>query len=270
MFVKSGRVLCLFLLVHGAFAETDEESVWTQEWEARFEESSATGTFVLIPWTDGAAVVHNPSRAQRPFRPASTFKIANAAIALDIGAVRDLEEVLPYGGGEEYFDSWEQDMNLKEAMRRSNVAIFHQVARRVGLDVYRSRLEEWVYGNGDPGDTLENRFWLTGPLEVTAWEQARFLKRLGMRDVDLKARTADLLRETLLQERIGDSALYAKTGWVGPEDPQIGWWVGWVEGPNGVSSFALNLDIVDDGDATLRVPLGKACLNAAGIWPPAQ
>ena len=35
----------------------------------------------------------------------------------------------------------------------------------------------------------------------------------------------------------------AKTGWQARVEPQIGWWVGWVETPTGAVIFALNIDL---------------------------
>ena len=37
--------------------------------------------------------------------------------------------------------------------------------------------------------------------------------------------------------------LRAKTGWQARVEPQIGWWVGWVETPTGAVIFALNIDL---------------------------
>ena len=40
-----------------------------------------------------------------------------------------------------------------------------------------------------------------------------------------------------------DWILRAKTGWQARVEPQIGWWVGWVETPTGAVIFALNIDL---------------------------
>ena len=34
-----------------------------------------------------------------------------------------------------------------------------------------------------------------------------------------------------------------KAGWQARVEPQIGWWVGWVETPTGAVIFALNIDL---------------------------
>ena len=63
-----------------------------------FAENGVQGTFVLFDREADTMFVWNEARARKRFIPASTFKIANSLIGLDVGAVKDVEEVLPYGG----------------------------------------------------------------------------------------------------------------------------------------------------------------------------
>ena len=135
----------LFAGVCGA-VEIREEPGWGRFFESR----KLTGTMVVLDEADGVAHVWNSKRAETPFSPASTFKIPNALIALDAKVVKDLDEVIPYGGTKEFMKEWERDMNLREAMKLSNVATFHQVARRIGLERMKAKLTAFDYGNGKP------------------------------------------------------------------------------------------------------------------------
>ncbi|MBD3824082.1 MAG: class D beta-lactamase, partial [Epsilonproteobacteria bacterium] len=48
--------------------------------------------------------------------PASTFKIANSLIGLSSGAVKSVDEILPYKGpAKPYIPEWEEDMGLTKA-----------------------------------------------------------------------------------------------------------------------------------------------------------
>ena len=227
-----------------------------------FEDAGVTGTFVLYdPQTD-QSLVYNPARAGERYLPASTFKVANALIALDTEKIDGLDEVIPYGGGKEYFKRWEQDMNLRDAMKHSNVAVFHQVARRIGLETMRAKLEAFGYGNENPGETIDERFWLTGPLKISALGQVAFLRRLTEGKLPVKETPVSQLYETLLHAKTDTYTIHAKTGWAGPDDPQIGWWVGWVTRGEHVYPFALNIDIKKNEDAPKRLSVGKACLQA--------
>lgn len=97
--------------------------------------------------------------------------------------------------------------------------------------------------NTETGDKVD-RFWLEGPLKISAVEQTKFLARLAH----------------------GDGwVLYGKTGWTSAPSPDIGWWVGWVVKDNRIYSFAINIDMPTRADVAKRVELGRACLKALGI-----
>src|SRR5262245_46624638 len=171
MFNPKRSILVLLLTVSLASAEElkvqEAPSLGTI-----FEEHHVQGTFVLLDAGTGQFTVHNSIRAAKRFIPASTFKIPNTLIGLETGAVKSVDEVLPYGGKPQPFPDWEHDMGLREAIRLSAVPIYQELARRVGLE----RMNEWVarlnYGNATIGTEVD-RFWLSGPLEISAMEQAQ-------------------------------------------------------------------------------------------------
>lgn len=226
-----------------------------------FAKAEVTRTFVLYHPLRNQTLVYNRERSKQRFRPASSFKVANAIIALDVGAVEDTEEVIPYGGTEEYFKSWEQDMTIIQAMKTSNVAVFHTIARRIGLDRYREILRAYQYGNGDPGTTIDNRFWLNGPLKISAMEQVEFFRKLTTDELPAKEEAIHSTKKMILFEQTEIRTIYAKTGWAGPDEPQIGWWVGWVDFGGTAFPFALNIDIRKNEDAPKRLTIGKACIH---------
>src|SRR5690606_24934088 len=75
--------------------------------EALFSEAEVTGTFVLYDVAEDKLTGFNKSRAETRFFPASTFKIPNTLIGLAVGAVDNVDEILPYGGAPQPFPSWE-------------------------------------------------------------------------------------------------------------------------------------------------------------------
>lgn len=232
-----------------------------------FQEHKAQGTFVLLDAETGRLTAHNATRAAKRFIPASTFKIPNSIIGLETGAVKSVDEVLPYGGKPQPFPNWEHDMGLREAIRLSAVPIYQELARRIDL----ARMKEWVgrlgYGNANIGTTVD-RFWLDGPLEISAVEQTQFLDRLAEGKLPIRAETLAAVKEITQIEKTDVYTLHAKTGWCMSRDPDIGWWVGWVERDGKVAAtFALNIDVVEKEDAAKRLPIGKACLQALGVLP---
>ena len=229
-----------------------------------FKRAGVTGTFVLYDVDAGRFVGHNQARSKVRFIPASTFKIPNSLIGLAVEAVQDVDEILPYGGKPQSFAVWEKDMGLREAITLSNVPIYQELARRIGLERMRENVLKLGYGNGNIGATVDT-FWLEGPLKISAIEQAQFLARLAQGQLTLHADVQASVREIILLEQ-GDSwRLYGKTGWENAPNSGIGWGVGWVKKDDHVYAFALNIDIQKATDADKRIEIGKASLEALGV-----
>jgi beta-lactamase class D len=236
------------------------------DFAAAMKEAGLTGTFVVIDARTGAMRATDARRAARRFVPASTFKIPNSLIALETGAVRDENEVVPYGGKPQFIKAWERDMSLREALPASSVPVYQEIARRVGLERYRDWLARFDYGNRDPGTSVD-RFWLDGPLIISAIEEARFNVRLARRELPVSAGSAGIVRDLLKLEETGGASLYGKTGWFAKRgETSIGWWSGWVEKAGEVHAFALNIDMPEVAMAPKRISAGKAILKLAGVY----
>lgn len=229
-----------------------------------FRRAGLTGTFALYDVSAGTFTGHDRDRANVRFVPASTFKIPNSLIGLSVGAVRSVDEVLPYGGEPQFIKAWENDMGLRQAIALSNVAIYRELARRIGLERMRENVAKLDYGNGEIG-AIVDRFWLDGPLKISAVEQARFLAKLAQGELPVPGPIQESVREIVLLEQGANWKLYGKTGWENAPGPGIGWWVGWVQKDGRIHAFALNVDMQQASDAGKRVEMGKASLKALGV-----
>ena len=254
-------IASMSLLVGQTYALDIETS---QELDKVFSDAGIKGTFVLYDVTADRLVVHNPIRAEKRFIPASTFKIPNSLIGLSTGAVGSVDETIPYGGKPQPIKAWEADMGLRDAIPISNVPVYQELARRIGLENMREKLAQIPYGNGKTGNKVD-RFWLEGPLKISAVEQTIFLARLAQGDLPFGSELQQSVREIILLEQESDRVLYGKTGWTTTPIPDIGWWVGWVVKENRIYSFAINIDMPNRADVARRVELGKACLKTLGI-----
>ncbi|WP_439860364.1 class D beta-lactamase [Pseudomonas sp. MBLB4136] len=253
------RILCGLLL---ALAGQVQAMDWRDSPAVAeaFARAGVTGTFVLHEVGSERWRGHNRQRALTRYSPASTFKIAHTLIGLDTGVVSGLEEVFPFDGKPKFLKSWEKDMGLREALKVSNVSVYQALARRIGLARMRSRVAALDYGNGEIGNQVD-QFWLRGPLAISAVEQARFLARLVQDQLPVTPAIQAQVRDISLLEQGPDWRLYGKTGWATSGDPDIGWWVGWVEQQGRRYSFALNIDTHCDADLPTRIELGKASLR---------
>ncbi|MET1076968.1 MAG: class D beta-lactamase [Pseudomonas sp.] len=236
--------------------------------KALFEQAEVRGTFVLYDVASGRFSGHDRWRADTRFIPASTFKIANSLIGLSTGAVDSVDQLLPYGGQPQPLKVWEQDMSLRQAIKVSNVPVYQELARRIGLARMRSNVAQLGYGTGEIGDVVDN-FWLKGPLAISAVEQTGFLARLAQGRLPFPAEAQAQVRSITLMEKGSGWSLYAKTGLADSYEPDIGWWVGWLEQDGKLYSFAMNISMPDPADAAKRLELGKASLRALGVLPAA-
>jgi beta-lactamase class D len=258
----SSSLLMLFTGLGAAAAET----VPRPEWQRHFDARGVKGTFVLYQPALDRYLVLDPARSRQRFSPASTFKIPNALIGLEVGSITDENEVFHWDGRPKPLPAWERDHTLATGMRDSVVWMFQEVARRTG----KARMREWIdrleYGNRDLSGGID-LFWLQGGLRVSAVEQVDFLHRLAEGRLPATQRAQRLVREALVVERTRAYTLYAKTGTEGGRQA-IAWWVGWVERMGRpVGYFALNLEPVTRNTFADRMAIGRTILQEAGVLP---
>jgi beta-lactamase class D OXA-50 len=233
---------------------------------AIFSDAGVRGTFVLYDVAAERYIGHDRARAEAAIVPASTFKIPNTLIGLSTGAVENLDEVLPYGGEPQPFEAWEHDLSLRDAFPVSSVPIYQALARRIGIDAMLEALARLDYGNAEVAESVDD-FWLVGPLRISAMQQVRFLARLAQGALDFNPDHQAAVRQLAHVDTVDGHHLHAKTGWASTYDPDIGWWVGWVEHDDRLHAFALHIDIRQTSDLERRARIGRACLAAAGVFP---
>lgn len=248
------------------------------ELERIFKDRGVSGTFVMFDAKADTMFVWNEERAKQRFAPAATFRIANALVGLDVGAVKSIDEVVPYqakqyttyenvrpyiyGGGLERANEWNRQMELRKAMRIPNTPIFRELARRIGIERMRDGMAKLAYGNMEVGNEVD-RFWRDGTLQISAIEQAEFLARLAQGKLPVAREVLKGVRELTLKEKTAIYRLHSKTGSLITTNPEVGWWVGWIERENEVFSFALNIEI-NSRHAEESVLIGRECLKALG------
>lgn len=255
--------ICAVIFGFCSSASAWEESTAIAE---LFKANGARGTFVVD--TQGKLIGHDEQRAKKRYVPASTFKIPNSLIGLSTSAVESVDEAIPYRGDPHPFmKEWARDMSLRDAIKLSNVPIYQELARRIGITRMRDAVTALEYGSAEIGSTVD-RFWLDGPLKISAIEQTRFLRKLADGALPFPLQHQKSVGEiTQLESGLGWS-LHGKTGWENAPNRGIGWWVGWVQRGGDVHAFALNMDIENADDAKKRVTLGRSCLTALGLLDP--
>jgi beta-lactamase class D len=260
--------LLIGLLLGSATAAT--AAPWREEpaVAALFRQAGVQGTFVLLDADTGELRGYNRPRAEQRFSPASSFKIPNSLIGLALGAVKSVDEQIPYtGDANPLMREWLEPMGLRGAIRVSNVPLYQELARRIGLSRMHEALVRLRYGNAQIGDDVAS-FWLRAPLAISAVEQIRFLAQLAHQSLPYPNAVQQQVAEITLRDSGPGWSLHAKTGWQNAPGAGVGWWVGWVKRGDRITPFALNLAMAGSANAPKREQLGRASLQALGVLPP--
>jgi beta-lactamase class D len=208
--------------------------------ERRFAAHGVVGSFALLG--PGSHVPRMVCLGDDPLErtiPASTFKLPNLLLGLELGVVTP-ETNFHWDGTPRTMKRWERDLTLAEALQVSCVPCFQEVARGIGLARMRSGLQALGYGDADPGLAVD-RFWLDGPLSISVVEQVAFVRRLADGVLPFKAEHLAFVREAMHLEDGPGYRLFAKTGWGDAPEPDVGWFVGWVEVAGQRWAFATRL-----------------------------
>lgn len=260
----TAALICSQLLSAPASAQA-----WVErpDWAQLFRAEHIEGTLVVIDERDGARWVHDEARARRRFIPASTFKIPHLLFALDAGLAKDEAQTFRWDGIPRRFPHWDRDQTLRSSMRGSVVWVFKDFARRLGEKKELRYLRKIDYGNRDVSGGVD-RFWLDGGLRISAVEQIELLKKLHRNQLPFKPEHQRLVKDLLLVDDVRDATMRGKTGWAFDVDPQIGWFVGWVEHPRGAVFFAMNMQMPNGAaDAPKREAIVRAALRSIDAIP---
>jgi len=229
-----------------------------------FEEHGLNGTIVISSIRNDKTIVYNEERAGTRFAPASSFKVFNTLIALEVGAIKDKSDTLKWDGTHYAFQDWNHDQTLESAYKVSCVWCYQQLARRVGIKEYRHYIDAAHYGILDQNFDLTN-FWLNGNLTISAIEQISFLKKAYLHQLPFSAQTYATWKDVTLTEHTDQYKLYGKTGWAARLTPQIGWYIGYLETTNDVWAFAMNITLRKDEDLPLRQKITKSVFVTEGL-----
>lgn len=182
-----------------------------------------------------------------PFSPASTYKIPHTLIGFELGELLSTEHLFEWDGRAYSMEVWNQDHTLRSAMEVSCVPCFQQLARKIGEERMTRALQKLSYGNATLGGPLDE-FWLeAGGLRVTQREQLAFLYRLKTRALPFRAEAMDATIEVLPKTVFRgekEIVMRGKTGMV--LEPDVGWYVGWLERKEGTTFFATALSGEND------------------------
>lgn len=252
-------IFTLFFVLSAAYAFAED-----QELSKIFSESGVEGTIVITSLNSGQTFIHNDVRAELRLTAASTFKIPNSLVALEEKVVSGKDSILKWDGQIYDYKPWNKDQTLESAFKVSCVWCYQGFALQIGPEKYRDYLSKLSYGKlNDHFETTT--FWLDGSLTISAIEQINFLKAVYLRSLPFSGSTYDTLQEIMIVEKTPDFVIRAKTGWGTRIEPQVGWYVGYVETKGDVWFFATNIKVTNSNDLFRRKSITREALQLKGI-----
>ncbi|MBT4762888.1 MAG: class D beta-lactamase [Bdellovibrionaceae bacterium] len=171
--------------------------------------------------------------------PYSTFKILNSLIGLETAAINSLT-IIPWDKKKKFLKAWEKDHTLKSAIKNSVVPFYQELARRINLNRMQKYINLVDYGNKKVGDRID-RFWLDGPIQISASEQLNFIEKLYRNQLPFKKEHQSFVKEILINEKGPSRILSGKTGSKYKKGHFVfGWFVGHVRKGKDQYVFVIN------------------------------
>ena len=238
-----------------------------------FEEKSVVGTFGLYDNGTGQFTIHNLSRFRdSAYLPASTFKIVNSLIGIETGRIVNEKMIIKWDGivrpfpGGDSSKSWNKDLTMEEAFKRSALPYYQEVARRIGKDTMKFWIDSLKYGNMKIISPIDV-FWLDNTLKITADEEMGFVKKLYFNQLPFQKRTQEIVKKVMVQEQNANFQLAYKTGTGTLENGRtLCWIVGWVIENRHPYFFVMNMDGKPESNITsFRLELLKSVLKQQGF-----
>lgn len=260
------KKLLTFIFIIGFLPDAFSQKV--QDFSKYFKEKNLEGGFFLYDYKKKQYIVSDKAEFLKQTSPASTFKIPNSLIALELGVIKDENEVIKWDGQKRWLDTWNTDHDLKNAYKNSTVWFYQELARRIGEKNYEHYLKACDYGNKDISAGLTT-FWLGSSLAISPKNQLEFLVELYEEKLPFSQRSFAITKKIMIREETPDYVLRAKTGWANTPPKDIGWYIGYVQMKDNVYFFATRIYKPVEKEmpefATARIEITNSILNQLGI-----
>lgn len=200
-----------------------EPAIVEEDWSEYFD--GRNGAAVLYHASDARYRIYNKKLALTRRSPCSTFKIISSLIALENGIVDPDHSTRRWSGEQFWNESWNHDIDFREAFRTSCVWYYREVIDEIGKEQMQKQLDALQYGNCDISDWKGKRnknnsnraltgFWIESSLKISPKEQAEVMERIFGDGSVYSRETQEELRRVMLAKRNKktDLSIYGKTG----------------------------------------------------------
>ncbi len=245
------------------------KQVANQGFQQILNAAEVNGVILILDEKNNTYHSNDFERANQGFLPASTFKIPNSIIALETGVVEDENTIFKWNGEKRMLKIWEEDLTFTNALRKSCVPCYQDIARQVGVQRMNEYLGKLGYKNMIVDSSNLDLFWLEGDSRITATEQINFLSRFYHSKLPISKRTEKIVKDMISIDKKPTYHLSGKTGWSIRNDNNLGWFVGYIEKGEEVYFIATNVDPKENFDlknfAKIRLQVLMEATKILGI-----
>jgi beta-lactamase class D len=227
------------------------------------DSAKVIGTILIYDDSKNTYYANDLQQIFKGHLPASTFKIPNSLIALELGIVSDDSTLFKWDGQKRRSKTWEQDLIFREAFQLSCVPCYQEVARKIGAARMNKYLTDFNYGDIEVDSSNIDMFWLEGNSRISPFQQIDFLKRFYEDGLPITNRTQQIMKRIM---KIEDNIAYklsGKTGWSTSKEQDNGWFVGYLESEAGIFYFATNISPTAELDMKYFPAIRKEVTYAA-------
>jgi len=205
------------------------------------DSTNVAGAILIYDQKKNTYYSNNFQKAKESSLPASTFKIPNSIIGLELGLIEGEQTIFEWDGEKRAYAFWEKDLALKEAFQQSCVPCYQEMARKIGTKRMQENLDKLHFGEMDVTDKNIDLFWLEGQSKINPFQQIDFLLRLYQNQLPIKKTTTETVKN-ILKIKTTDGYIWSgKTGLSVIDQKDTGWFVGYIEKKDNVFYFATKI-----------------------------
>ena len=270
----------LLLIVFTSCSESSEQEIETEvvddgsleiiksEFQTFLDSADVNGSILI--WDEKKYYSNDFIWAKEGRLPASTFKIPNSIIALELGIIENDSMIIEWDGKPRFQKRWEKDLTFKEAFHLSCLPCYQEIARSIGVKRMKNYLYNLNYGNMAFDSTNLDMFWLEGQSEISQYQQIAFLRTFNEQRLPISNRTHTIMRRMMIIDETEQYILRGKTGWSVVNDQNNCWYVGFMETKHGFYYFATNIEPNEQTDLnslpSIRKSVTEEALKVLGAY----
>lgn len=249
-------------------APLEKSKIVNGDFEAIIDSAGVNGSILIL--SDGEYQSNDFQWAEIGRLPASTFKIPNSIIALELGIMTDDSTLIVWNGEHRSQKRWEKDLLFRDAFHTSCVPCYQDIAREIGVKRMKNQLSKLNFGEMVVDSTNLDMFWLEGSSIINQYQQIEFLQNFNDQLLPISNRTYSLMSSLMIIESDDNYILRGKSGWSIENKKHNCWFVGYLKSNNRTYYFATNIEPRKDTDisdlSSIRKDVTIAALQNIGAF----